>query len=275
MVSMTYIYVKKDLTFLEGSGRQTLLKAFLRAMYIDEYITDCEKELGFVRVAGFLRDLALSTIDSLVTSADAPEWTFEFNTERRLGQEDFVISTKRRTYAEIIQNNLVDSVHILRQDLAAVATSEDDAPSTTTSAPVEAPPAQQDPETLQQIGSLLQDVATLTARNEAASQDVEALQLETERLAAQNMAMSQLVEDLAAGIANMTTHNEEAMRRISNITTHNEEAMRRIEELETMVDDHSHDFEDTGNSAGADFSKGIFWMMQAVGCVCWGLAFAA
>ena len=39
MVAMTYIYAKQDLTFLENPGTQTLLKAFLRAMYSDDYAT--------------------------------------------------------------------------------------------------------------------------------------------------------------------------------------------------------------------------------------------
>ena len=34
---MTYIYVKKDLTFIQDPASQSLLKAFLKAVYSDEY----------------------------------------------------------------------------------------------------------------------------------------------------------------------------------------------------------------------------------------------
>jgi ABC-type phosphate transport system substrate-binding protein len=49
IVAMTYIYVKKDLTFISDPASQSLVKAFLEAVYSDEYITQCEEEFGFVR----------------------------------------------------------------------------------------------------------------------------------------------------------------------------------------------------------------------------------
>jgi hypothetical protein len=258
MVSLSYIYVKKNLTFIGNLGAQTLLKAFLRAMYNDAYVSECEEDMGFVAINGFIRDLALSTIDSLVTSAGAPDWVFESNTERRLGQGDFVISTKRQTYDGVVQNDLVDSVNFLRQEFASLATKD----IATTSAPIAAPPAEQDSETLQQINSLQQSVSTLTTQNEAASQNVETLQSETERLGAQNMAMTKLIEDLAASIANTTTINEEMMR--------------RIQELETTVDENSHDLEESGrNLAAGAYSQSFFWMIQAVVGFGWCLAFAS
>jgi hypothetical protein len=89
---------------------QTLLKAFLKALYDDEYIPECEEEFGFFRVTGELRDKALVAIDALVTSAGAPEWTFETSgeTEERTGQGDYVISGKRESYSEVEQDNVVD-----------------------------------------------------------------------------------------------------------------------------------------------------------------------
>ena len=77
---MSYIYVKKDLTFIEDPAAQTLLQAFLRALYAPEWITQCEEEFGFVRVDGVLRDKALEAIDSMIVSPDAPAWFFEYDT---------------------------------------------------------------------------------------------------------------------------------------------------------------------------------------------------
>lgn len=115
IVAMTYIYVKKDLTFISDPASQSLVKAFLNAVYSDEYITQCEEEFGFVRVAGELREKALNAINSIVTSPDAPEWSFEIDTEPRVGAKDYVISAKRKSYSELEQDNLVDMI----DDLAA------------------------------------------------------------------------------------------------------------------------------------------------------------
>jgi len=113
IVAMTYIYVKKDLTFISNPASQSLIKAFLNAVYSDEFITQCEEEFGFVRVAGELRDKALAAINTIVTSPDAPEWSFEIDTEPRIGAGDYVISAKRKAYSELEQDNLVEMIDYL------------------------------------------------------------------------------------------------------------------------------------------------------------------
>ncbi len=118
LTAMTYIYVKKDLTFISDPAAQTLVKAFLTALYSDEYITQCEEEFGFVRVDGTLRDQALSEINALVTSDGAPEWTFEVETEPNVGQGDYVISWKRESYSEIEQDDMVDALAALQAEIA-------------------------------------------------------------------------------------------------------------------------------------------------------------
>jgi ABC-type phosphate transport system substrate-binding protein len=117
IVAMTYVYVKKDLTFIQDPAAQTLVKAFLRALYTDEYITQCEGEFDFVRVGGEVRGTALAEIDALVVSSGAPEWTFEFNTEERVGQGDYVISSKRESYSEVEQDNMVDTIAELKAEI--------------------------------------------------------------------------------------------------------------------------------------------------------------
>jgi len=118
IVAMTYIYIKQDLTFIKDPASQSLVKAFLSAVYSDEYITQCEQEFGFVRVAGELRDKALSAINSIVVSPDAPEWSFEIDTEPRIGQGDYVISAKRQAYSELEQDNLVEMIDTLALQIA-------------------------------------------------------------------------------------------------------------------------------------------------------------
>lgn len=117
---MTYVYVRKDLTFIQNPASQTLLKSFLKSLYDDQYIPSCEEEFGFVRVTGDLRQKALDAIDALVVSDGAPEWTFETETEARTGQGDYVISVKRDSYSEIEQNLAVAHIDELTAKLDAL-----------------------------------------------------------------------------------------------------------------------------------------------------------
>lgn len=113
ITAMSYIYVKKDLTFIEDPASQSLVKAFLTAVYSDEFITQCEEEFGFVRVGGELRDMALKSIEALVTDPNAPEWIFETDTNKRVGQGDYVISQKRKSFSELEQDSLLDMIGAL------------------------------------------------------------------------------------------------------------------------------------------------------------------
>lgn len=127
IVAMSYIYVRKDLTYLKNPASQTLLKAFLEALYTDSFITVCEEEFGFHRVTGSLREKALTAISELVVSSGAPEWTFENDTIAREGQGDFVISVKRDSYSGVAQasaSSAIDSLsaqlEVLRASYAAL-----------------------------------------------------------------------------------------------------------------------------------------------------------
>lgn len=111
ITAMTYIYVKKDLTFIEDPAAQSLVKAFLRAVYSDDYIPQCEEEFGFVRIGGELREKALAAIETITTSPGAPEWSFEIDTQKNAGQSDYVISKKRKSYSELEQEKLVEMMN--------------------------------------------------------------------------------------------------------------------------------------------------------------------
>eukprot|EP00934_Nitzschia_sp_Nitz4_P001387 Nitzschia sp. Nitz4//scaffold79_size90958//36858//38351//NITZ4_005021-RA/size90958-augustus-gene-0.176-mRNA-1//-1//CDS//3329558237//1387//frame0 len=123
IVAMTYVYVRKDLTFMSNPASQTLLKAFLEALYHEDYMPVCEEEFGFVRVTGTLQEKALAAIADLNVTAGAPDWTFEQSTSSRVGQGDYVISVKRGSYSEIEQDAAVDSITTLTEELEALKAS--------------------------------------------------------------------------------------------------------------------------------------------------------
>ena len=103
-MTLSYVYVRKDLSFIDDPGEQSLLTAFLRALYDSEYIDQCAELFGFTTVPTNVRDVGLGGINMLQVSAGAPMWTFETSTQVNIGQGDYVISKKRRTYAELTRS---------------------------------------------------------------------------------------------------------------------------------------------------------------------------
>ena len=118
VVAMTYIYVRKDLSYLPGPSAH-LLKAFLTALYMPEYNEVCAEAFGFVPVTGELKDKAEAAITGLTTSG-GEDWYFELSTEVGIGQGDYVFSVKRDSYSEIEQDMLVEQVAALMKEVAAL-----------------------------------------------------------------------------------------------------------------------------------------------------------
>lgn len=103
IVALTYVYVRKDLSFL-SSEEQSLLVFFLKQLYNDDYIDQC-KQYGFEIVPENVRQLGLAGIDMLQVADNATEWTVEGKeTQPGDGQGDHVISSKRAGYAEVERN---------------------------------------------------------------------------------------------------------------------------------------------------------------------------
>jgi hypothetical protein len=117
---MTYVYVRKDLTHITDPQEQTLLKAFLKALYDDKYVAECEESFGFVRVSGELKTRALAAIDTLQVTAGAQDWIFEEATAARTGMADYVISQKRKSYSELEQDGVVGLVDSLQRQITAL-----------------------------------------------------------------------------------------------------------------------------------------------------------
>jgi len=116
IVALTYVYVRKDITYLTNPESQSLLRAFLRALYKDQYTAICAETFGFIPVTGLLRDQAVLAIESIQTDS-APEWFFEEKTEPGEGQSNHVFSVKRDSYSEIEQDVLLKKVSVLEQEV--------------------------------------------------------------------------------------------------------------------------------------------------------------
>lgn len=99
IVAMSYIYVRKDLSFMETPVQQSLLVAFLKNLYDPKAIEQCSI-FGFTRVPNSVRKIALGGIEMIKVDPSAPEWTVEEDTIPGEGQGTYVISHKRRSYAE-------------------------------------------------------------------------------------------------------------------------------------------------------------------------------
>jgi len=100
IVAMSYLYVRQDITFLPPES-QGLLVAFLRSLYLDEYMDQCVEDFGFTRVTGAALDLALAGIDSIVKRDGITEWIFEADTMLGVGMQDNVISAKRNSFSVV------------------------------------------------------------------------------------------------------------------------------------------------------------------------------
>lgn len=98
---MSYVYVRKDLSFFHHIEEQSLLVLFLRSLYEPGYIDQCANLFGFTAVPASIRQLGLSGIGMLRVNNTAPTWEFETSTSSLLGQGDYIISNKRRTYTEL------------------------------------------------------------------------------------------------------------------------------------------------------------------------------
>lgn len=77
-----------------------MLIAFLKALYDPDYIGQCNTEFAFTPVPDEIKRIALEGIDMLKVDATAPVFTFESSTLPNEGQGDYVISSKRLSYAE-------------------------------------------------------------------------------------------------------------------------------------------------------------------------------
>jgi hypothetical protein len=114
---VSYVYIRKDLSFIRNPARRTLLKAFASSLFDPDYIGLCER-YGLVPVPDKLRELSLVGLDMLELDASASdEWTFERDTVPGAGQGDRVISGRRQGFALYEADRLADDLAPLIEDL--------------------------------------------------------------------------------------------------------------------------------------------------------------
>lgn len=111
IVAISYIYVRKDLSFLQPD-EQSLLKFFLTQLYTDSSIKQCE-QFGFEIVPTNVRNIGLAGIDMINFDTNGAPWTSEIETQKGDGQGDYVISAKRKSYAEIVRDQNQYDVGVL------------------------------------------------------------------------------------------------------------------------------------------------------------------
>lgn len=116
---MTYIYVRKDLTFLEPQS-QALLVAFLKSLYMESFVQQCVDDYEFSLVVGNAKTIAEQAINSLITSAAAVPFTFEEGTELYAGAGDYVISAKRKSAMEVEADKMAVENEALKARISAL-----------------------------------------------------------------------------------------------------------------------------------------------------------
>mmetsp|Transcript_1512 Transcript_1512/g.2108 ORF Transcript_1512/g.2108 Transcript_1512/m.2108 type:complete len:561 (-) Transcript_1512:769-2451(-) len=125
IVAMTYVYVRQDITHIDSPVEQGLLKAWLRTLYDEDSFADCT-QFGFTAAPPSIQTKALTAIDNIVTSAGAPEFTFEKSTDAGKGQGPYVISVKRRSGTEYQLSTLEGAITDTQNSGATLMTSVED-----------------------------------------------------------------------------------------------------------------------------------------------------
>lgn len=95
---VSYVYLRKDLSFITNPARRTLLKAFAAALFDPDYIGLCDR-YGQIPVPTELKELSLEGLKMVDEGGTGPVWIFEKSTLPGIGQGDYVISKKRKNYA--------------------------------------------------------------------------------------------------------------------------------------------------------------------------------
>jgi hypothetical protein len=121
IVQMTFIYVKKDITSLHEPNEQSLLVAFLKSLYDNDYSSDCYDQFGFTKVSEATKQYALDAIDSMILNETATEWIFETDDTLKItGAADFVISKKRNNFLAVSTDSLTIEAEDVQEKLLMI-----------------------------------------------------------------------------------------------------------------------------------------------------------
>jgi len=116
---VSYVYIRKDLSFMTNPARRALLKAFATALFDPDYIGLCDR-YGLVPVPDELRDMSLVGLQMLNVGDDATEWTFEKDTMPGIGQGDYIISSRRQNFGLYEADRLADDLAPLIEEVRSL-----------------------------------------------------------------------------------------------------------------------------------------------------------
>lgn len=116
IVAVSYIYARKDQS--QNGEKACLLKAFMSFVISDEG-QSLLPAYNFVAIPQPVKDVAQKAIDELVTP-DCTQWAFEGSTvQKGVGQAEYVVSAKRRDFAEYDRGNIHSDLLAVIADLKA------------------------------------------------------------------------------------------------------------------------------------------------------------
>jgi len=102
IVALSYLYIRKDLTYIEDPDTQALLVSFIKALYDPNFINDCIDLFGFSTVNDITREDVYFALDNDLITTSTEEFKFEAAGDEndKDHQGDYYISAKRRSFAE-------------------------------------------------------------------------------------------------------------------------------------------------------------------------------
>ena len=109
---VSYVYIRKDLSFIEDAANRQLLKAFAKTLFDENYIGMCDR-YGLIPVPTALKELSLAGIDMLEMNDEnnAHEFIWEAtDTLPGIGQGDYVLSDRRESFTLYEADRLADDV---------------------------------------------------------------------------------------------------------------------------------------------------------------------
>jgi hypothetical protein len=127
LILMTYLYVRTDLpSFMDSADEQSLLIAFLRTFFLDDYIKPCSDLFGFTVMNSLpeIKTYAEAAIDLVAgsVSVNATTWLFESKTNVINGAGPFVFSSKRKEIIDVNVNDLTTAVTDLEEQVDSLMT---------------------------------------------------------------------------------------------------------------------------------------------------------
>mmetsp|Transcript_9178 Transcript_9178/g.10605 ORF Transcript_9178/g.10605 Transcript_9178/m.10605 type:complete len:584 (+) Transcript_9178:130-1881(+) len=111
---MSYFYLRKNLTDIGDSG--SLLKTFVERI-LSGPGQDLATEFMFAKLPDQLIEYNKETLSSVILAPDAAQWEEEISTRKGPGAGEFVLSSKRRSYAEYERTLLKDYIDTLESEV--------------------------------------------------------------------------------------------------------------------------------------------------------------